>query len=147
MGKYRVFLVLFSFIIIYVDVYMNKVTSSYFVSSSVFFAMLLYDYEKMNREATNKFDLIFSNIGTTTYSIILFINLICTILAFNKLINFKENKDSMTFKLDIIILDDYKCSFWIIFLILFTVLIGVTMVEVFRESYKTREKSSVESTV
>ncbi|PFU90792.1 hypothetical protein COK92_20595 [Bacillus anthracis] len=146
MGKYRVCLVLFSFIIMYVDVYINKTPSSYFVSSSVFFAMLLYDYEKMNREATNKFDRIFSNFGATTYLIILFINFVCTILSFYKLITFKENQDSMTFKLDLVILKDYKCDFGMIFTILFIFLLGVTMIEVFRANYKTREQSSVEST-
>jgi|GEM_PF-2029072 len=142
MGKYRIGLVLISFLLTYFDVYVNKVETAYFVSSTTFFAMLLYDYEKLKRQSKTKLTKNFANLGATVYTALLFLFLFLFVLAQAKYVKFVESNGSILFKMKIKILHYNGFDFFYIFITLSLITLGVTLVEVFIES---EEDSVVDS--
>lgn len=137
MGKYRIGLVIFSFVIIYVDVYVNKQTTSYFVSSTVFFAMLLYDYEKLGK-TEDKFKKLVSVIGSYTYAILAFLNVIFMTCALFKQVSFIESKD-LLFNLKLQVFGFPAVGIGVPFCFLFVWILAITFLEVFSE----REKKTI----
>lgn len=131
MGKYRISLVILSFAMMYMDAYVNKVTSSYFVASTIFFAMLLYDYEKLKRNITNKLDSFLANIGVSVYCFLTFVYFFCTIASFNNLIKFLPSSSGWIFDLDIQFLTLPPVDFGKLFTFLFFLVLSVTLTELF----------------
>jgi hypothetical protein len=137
-GKYRIGLVIFSFLIIYIDVYINKQTSSYFVSSTIFFAMLLYDYEKMGKTSKMKFQRFVSNLGMYTYCILMFINIIFMVCALSEQVEFVK-KNGFIFDLSLKIFKLPSFDIGKPFLFLFVYIFALTLLEVLSE----KEEKSV----
>ncbi|MGG3798970.1 hypothetical protein [Metabacillus fastidiosus] len=142
MGKYRILLLLFSFSIIYLDVFVNKVTTSYFVSSLVFFSMLLYDYEKIKRGAIEEFDKLYSNIGAIVYAVLSFSYLILLIASFFEVVALQENKKALFFQLKLKIMNFPSFDFGIYFLILFIFVFLITFVEILRDNIEPKAEGS-----
>ncbi|USK61323.1 hypothetical protein [Peribacillus asahii] len=139
MGKYRIGLVVFSFVIIYIDVYINKQTTSYFVSSTVFFAMLLYDYEKMGKSAAgDKFKKSVASIGATTYLTLLLLNIFFMVCSMFKQVKFLESS-SFLFDLKLKVFDIPSFGIGVPFCVLFIAVFAITFLEVYSEK-ETKQK-------
>ena len=131
MGKYRILLVVISFIIIYVDTYINVNASSLFVSCTIFFAMLLYDYEKLRKNFTNRFDQIFANIGCWTYLTFFGSSFILMITSFNNITALKATDGFWSMQ---IVFGSKSLNFSVFFLIVFIFVFVVTLVEINRDT-------------
>ncbi|HCX52472.1 MAG TPA: hypothetical protein DG757_26395, partial [Bacillus sp. (in: Bacteria)] len=127
-------LVMLSLFLMYLDIYTSKENTSYLTSACIFFAMLLYDHEKIQKTSKNKVQKNVSKLTSYAYIAILGVHLMLLIGSFGgKAVVLMSSSESVL-GLKIQILDKMQVlSDWPLVVIAFIVFM-LTFVEIFSES-------------
>lgn len=117
----------------YIDLFVNKENTSYLTTACIFYAMLLYDHEKIIKTTKNKTQRNVSKCTAVAYIVILLVHIVLLLGMYNKAVVLKQSTQGLLgLKIEFLDKMDLHVD-WPFGVIGFIVMI-LTFVEIFSES-------------